>query len=114
MYANTGKLNNATDLLHDKTKELSDGTDTLADGTDEFAKEAANADDEIEDEIDSMSDSLRGSDEIVSFVSDKNTNVKSIQFVIKTAAIEKAAKEETQTVTEQSASFWEKLVNLFR
>ena len=114
LYTNTDKLDDATTQLHDKTKELLDGTNTLADGTDEFVKETANADDEIEDEIDSMLDSIRGSDEVVSFVSDKNTNVKSVQFVIKTAAIEKAAEEETQTVTEQSTTFWEKLVNLFR
>ena len=113
LYTNTGKLDDATTLLHDKTKELLDGTNTLADGTDEFVKETANADDEIEDEIDSMLDSIRGSDEVVSFVSDKNTNVKSVQFVIKTTAIEKAAEEETQTVTEQSTTFWEKLMNLF-
>ena len=61
-----------------------------------------------------MIDDLDGtSDEIVSFVSEQNTNVDSVQFVIKTPAIEnkKIIEDEEQ---EETLSFWEKLINLFK
>ena len=71
-------------------------------------------DTQIQDQIDEMLSSLQGSDtETVSFVSEKNTNISSVQFVIKTDKIEKPVIEETETQTTQKVSFWQKLLNLF-
>lgn len=62
-----------------------------------------------------MLDSISGGDrEVVSFGSNKNENVDSVQFVIKTSAIKKAEViQKTKTETEK-LSFWQKLINLFR
>lgn len=67
---------------------LKDGVQELKGGTSEFHEKTSDMDVQVEDKIDEMVSSMSGSDdEIVSFVSDKNTNVDSVQFVIKTAAL---------------------------
>lgn len=71
-------------------------------------------DTQVEDSIDTMIDSISGSGvDVVSFVSDKNKNVESVQFVIQTAAIEKAEPEETVQTDTSDSSFWQKLLKLF-
>ena len=71
-------------------------------------------DTQISDEINTMTSSITGSNaEVVSFVSDKNTNVDSVQFVMKTAAIEKAEAAVSDVVEEAPLSFWQKLLRLF-
>ena len=70
-------------------------------------------DTQVEDEIDSLLSSLSGGEEVTSFVSDKNTSVSSVQFVIQTEAVE--MEEEAPSVQEQeeTLSFWQKLCRLF-
>ena len=71
-------------------------------------------DTQISDEIDSLTSSVTGSDaETVSFVSEKNSNVDSVQFVIKTAAIEKAETAVNDAAEEAPLTFWQKLLRLF-
>lgn len=53
------------------------------------------------------------SDEIVSFTSEKNTNVQSVQFVIKTPEIKKATIEVLKD-EEKSPTLWERIINLFK
>ena len=61
-----------------------------------------------------MISSATGSDvEITSFVSEKNTNVKSVQFVIQTEAIEIAETVDVAPVVEEKLNFWQKLLRLF-
>lgn len=61
-----------------------------------------------------MIDSISGgASETESFVSGKNTNVDSVQFVIKTDAIEKPEEEPTEEEDTQSQTFLEKLLALF-
>ena len=58
--------------------------------------------------------SISGGDgESVSFVSDKNTDVNAVQFVIKTSAIEKVKTEEAVSNDTQKQNFWQKLLALF-
>lgn len=60
------------------------------------------------------SPSWRRSDaEIRSFVSEKNTNVESVQFVIKTGAVEKPEVVQTVEDEPQQMSLWEKFLKLF-
>lgn len=90
------------------------GSTQLADGTSEFADKTSGIDTQINDEVNDMVSSVSRSDaKIVSFVSDKNTDVTSVQFVIKTAAIEKAEAEVTKTAASDSLTFWQKLLRLF-
>ena len=100
--------------LSDAVKELYDGTQTLADGTSEFVSETADIGTQISDEITAMTSSITGGDaETVSFVSDKNTDVASVQFVIKTAAIEKPEAAVPETAEEEALDFRQKLLRLF-
>lgn len=114
LYSNTGTLEVSVSELNDAVGELYDGTKELADGTSEFVDKTSDMDTQISDEIDSMTSSIFGSDaEVVSFVSDKNTNVDSVQFVIKTAAVEKAETAASAKADEAPLTFWQKLLRLF-
>ena len=52
-------------------------------------------------------------EEIKSFTSDKNENIKAVQFVIKTPAIEKAEVEKKEVKEQKEENFWDKLLKLF-
>ena len=113
LHQNTTALESATAQLNDKTGELADGSKTLSNGTETFAAQTDGIDGKIDEQIQNVLNSLTGGNEIASFVSEKNTEVDSVQFVIKTAAIEKAepvVSEETITV---KRNFWQKLLHLF-
>ena len=115
LHKNTGRLKDSVSLLNDSAKKLSDGSAELKTGTAEFAKEADKFSDDADKEISEVLDSINGKDSrTVSFTSNKNTNVKSLQFVIKTAAIEKAEAESNTVETGSSSSPWEKFLDLFR
>ena len=95
-------------------RELHSGTKNLAEGTAEFVEKTADMDTQIDDEIHAMTASICASDaEVVSFVSEKNTAVDSVQFVIKTAAIEKNGAAPAPIVAETPLNFWQKLLRLF-
>ncbi len=113
LYSNTGTLKNSVSELNDAVGKLYDGTKDLSSGTSKFKDKTSNMDDEISDQINSMISSISGDGEVVSFVSDKNTKVESVQFVIKTEAIEKVEDSEDEVVEESSMTFIEKLLNLF-
>lgn len=114
LYSNVGTLKVSVGNLNDAVRKLYDGTEDLANGTSEFVDKTSNMDSQISDEIDSMTSSITGGDtEVVSFVSDKNANVESVQFVIKTSAIEKAETTANNAVEEVSLTFWQKLLRLF-
>ena len=108
------RLKDGAVTLDDGVGTLQSGVQKLKDGTQEFYDQTDGMDEKIEDEMNDMIDSLSGGDaQIISFVSDKNENVESVQFVIKTAAIEK---EEVQQVTEtktEETGFGQKLLRLF-
>ena len=114
LYNNTGTLRLSVGELNDAVGKLYGGTKDLACGTSEFVDQTSDMDTQIGDEIDSITSSITGGDgETVSFVSDSNTNVDSVQFVIKTAAIEEAEAAVSDTVEEASLTFWQKLLRLF-
>ena len=115
LHINTGKLKNSVSLLNDSAKKLFDGSSKLKDGTAEFADEADKFSNDADEEISEMLDSINGKGgSTVSFTSDKNTNVKSLQFVIKTTAIEKADETDNTVETDSSSSLWDKFLDLFR
>lgn len=96
------------------THSLYKGTTELTDGTGEFKGETSDLDSKVDDEVYSMIDNFAGGDfEVESFVSDKNTDVDSVQFVIKTEAIKKEEVKVEEEKTEE-LNFWQKLLNLFR
>lgn len=114
LYSNTGTLRLSVGELNDAVGKLYGGTKDLTNGTSEFVDKTSDMDTQISDEIDSMTSSITGSDaEVVSFVSDKNSNVDSVQFIIKTAAIEKTETAVSDAVEEVPLTFWQKLLRLF-
>lgn len=113
-YGNTETLKTSVGALNDAVGELYGGTEELASGTSEFVDKTSDMDTKIDDEIDAMISSVSGGDgEVVSFVSDRNTDVTSVQFVIKTAAVEKAETAAPTETEEAPLTFWQKLLRLF-
>ena len=109
----TKTLKDGANSLNYGASSLYEGTTKLSDGTGELNDKTSNLDGEINDEVDSMVNELTGNlEEVVSFVSEKNTNVESVQFVIKTPAIEK---EKVESVEEKTGnlSIWQRFINLF-
>ena len=114
LHDNTGLLESSVGTLDEAVGKLYGGTQQLADGTSEFVNKTSGMDAQIEDQINSMISSLSGGEDgPVSFVSDKNTNVSSVQFVIKTAAVEKAEAPAAEAPAEAPRNFWQKLLHLF-
>ena len=114
LYENTGLLDSSVGTLVQVVGKLYDGTKELKEGTGEFVDRTANINTEVKEEVDSMISALSGSDvETESFVSDKNTNIKSVQFVMKTNAIKKEEAEEIVVEEEESLNLWEKFLSLF-
>ena len=114
LYTNVGTLKTSVGELNDGVKALFDGTTELKNGTGEFVKETDGIETEVSGEINSMITEATGSDvEITSFVSEKNTNVDVVQFVIQTEAIEIAEVVNAEPVVEEKLNFWQKLLRLF-
>ena len=114
LSSSMSSLTSGTSELNDAVKKLFDGTSSLKDGTKEFSDKTSNLSDEVSDTINDTIDDMLGADvETGSFVSDKNTNVDSVQFVIKTDEIEKDEEEDTTEDTEESLSFIQKFLKLF-
>lgn len=102
-----------TDLISGVSK-LYSGTVKLKDGTSEFKDKTSNLDTEVNKQIDDLLAELQGdSGKPVSYVSNENTNVKSVQFVIKTSSIDvKKAATPTETKAKE-LTIWQKFLNLF-
>lgn len=100
--------------MYDGTVELYDGTVILKDGTFEFKTETENLDTELKDKIgDAIKDILGNDFEVISFVSEKNKNVESVQFVIKTEAVTIPEAPVVAAPAEEKLNFWQKLLRLF-
>lgn len=81
-------LCNGTSALNDGAITLADGTTELNAGTAAFRNATSNMDQKVQQEIDNMISSLTGGNaKTKSFVSEKNTNVTAVQFVISTDPI---------------------------
>lgn len=113
----TAKLYDGAAELRDGTAELRDGTAELKDGTAEIRSETDKIDSTFSDDLDDLSDMLDslsdGGGRAASFVSEKNEEVSSVQFVIKTAAVEIPEAESADAAPEEELTFWQKLLRLF-
>lgn len=111
------KLADGGSDLADGAKKLMDGAAKLSDGTAELRKETDKIDSTFSDDLDDLSGMLEslsgGNTTVQSFVSNKNTDVSSVQFVIKTDAIEIPEPEKAAPEPEEKLNFWQKLLRLF-
>lgn len=101
--------------LYDGIVSLCDGAYNLADGTSQFNSETANMSTELQTQIDDILSTIQGEQtDTVSFVSEKNEHVESLQFVIQVKGVEKVAQAvESEEVVEESKTIWEKFLSLF-
>ncbi|MBR5408906.1 hypothetical protein IK112_03140 [Candidatus Saccharibacteria bacterium] len=109
-----GKIVAGYQLLVNGTSSLTNGGNTLKNGTTEFRNETANLDTTVSNKINELIDSIKGKANIGSFSSSKNTDIKAVQFVMKTEKIEKPEIKVKKTEEpKQNKSFWEKFLDLF-
>ncbi|GEN45455.1 YhgE/Pip domain-containing protein [Alkalibacillus haloalkaliphilus] len=101
--------------LSDGTAVLGDGVDELHDGTGELAQETSDLPAQMQSEIDELMDDFDFSDfEPVSFMSERNENVETVQFVIQTESITIDDDEDDDEVEEEEKGIWERFLDLFR
>lgn len=114
LAASANELYKAGAQLGSAATELRDGLASYKAGMGKLREGTSGIDSEIEKEIDDLLEDILGSDEKpVSFVSEKNTSIKAVQFVLRTDPIKmpktvNAAASETAQLT-----FWQRLLKLF-
>ena len=114
-HKGVNSLTSATKTLANSIVTLSGGTTALYNGTNEFQEETANMDSKITDKIDSTIANMTGKNvKTISFTSEKNKNIQSVLFVIKTPAIEKVEEEKKVEVKEEETGFFSKFLKLFK
>ena len=114
LLSGSWELRDGTAELVNSIAELYDGTSQLKDGTGEMRDETDGMDTQITDKIDEMVNGITGGNyELVSFVSEKNTNVKAVQFVIQTESVQIKEADEATPVVEEKLNFWQKVLKLF-
>lgn len=114
LYEGTTDLVKGAYDLYNGSKDLTNGTNELTEGTNEFYDQTQNMDTKITDTIDDTIHEITGKNiETISFVSEKNTNVDSVLFVIKTPEIKKTEVKDTVVEEKEKTSFGEKFLKLF-
>lgn len=109
-------LHNGINSLKNGSNELSSGAADLKRGTAKLADSTNDLPDQIKNEMDAMIHEYDKSDyEPVSFVSSKNQNVASVQFVMKTESMKQDEIDEEETIqTKEVEGFWDRLLDLFK
>lgn len=110
----SGNLSSGAEEIYKGVAALCNGASELAEGSGEFYNRTSDMDTQVQEQLDEILSSIEGDKtETKSFVSPKNTNVDSVQFVIKTAAIEAPEVKQEEVKEEKQESFWQKLLHLF-
>lgn len=107
-----GQMNSGISQTSKGMTKMADGSGELAKGMSQFNDSVSDIPDQIQEQIDGL---MGGGDfEAVSFVSDKNSNINSVQFVLTTSKIEKEkiVKEESEDAGKES--ILDKILGLFR
>lgn len=112
------------DALAENWTELSDGIDGLADGSSVLQKGTRSLSDgaatlsgeagKLPGEVEALTGGDGESFEPASFLSAKNGACSSVQFVLRTAAIEKPAAAEVPAAETVPNTFWQRLLSLFK
>lgn len=115
LVTNYNTLDDGISTLYDDIDTLNSGFNELSNGTTQLRTETSDMDTQVQDTIDDMVQSIKGSDmETVSFVSSKNKDVKSVQFVIKTDSIEISKDTPSVEGSTEKLTLWQKFLNLFK
>jgi len=101
--------------INSSIAKLRDGLATYKEGTGKLTNGTSDMDAEIDTKIDELLNSISGNGaNTVSFVSEKNTNITAVQFVLKTEAIAVPTTQTKSTTTPKQQGFWQKLMKLFQ
>jgi len=93
---------------------LADGLTTYQEGTAELNEKTGDMAAGLGDQINEALGGITGNgDAVTSFVSEKNTNVSAVQFVLKTDPIALPEAEPEAAAEPETETFWQKLVALF-
>lgn len=107
LYNSGAELNAAVKRLRDGLASYKDGTLELRNGTSDMGSEINNKVDEILGRISG------NDDKVMSFVSDKNTNISAVQFVLKTDSINIPEAPKAAVQKPVNLNFGQKLLKLF-
>ncbi|CRZ34267.1 hypothetical protein DFR55_10139 [Herbinix hemicellulosilytica] len=95
-------------------KELYEGMNNFKKGTGEFKSKTSGMEDKLKQEIDKLIKDLFGSEkQVKSFVSEKNTKIISLQFVLRTDSIKITNVSAAEIAESVKLTFWQKLLKLF-
>ncbi len=101
--------------IEEGLKAIRDGMVEYKEGTSAFKEGTSEMEGQMQEEIDSMLADFMGDDApLVSFVSDKNDNIESVQFFFRTGGISLEEEVEELVVVEEDKSFIDRLLDLFR
>jgi len=110
-----GQLNDGVDGLAEGVTELADGVTELKDGTGELRDETSDMDSRIEEQIRELLGEYGGRDFTPrSFVSANNTQVLSVQFVLKSADITIPDRPAATAVAKEAETVWQRAAALGR
>lgn len=108
-------LKSGSSQLASGVNQLGSGSSELKDGTNQLNNETSKLPETIDEKIDEITSKYTNNDfKPVSFASENNTNVESVQFALRTDAIKVKEEEKNEEVKEEEASMWDKFINLFK
>lgn len=109
------QLYGGTESLNNGMKTFLEGVATYRAGTKAFSTGATQMETEMGDQLDSLLSMLSNDGKVYqSFVSNDNTNVNFVQFVIKTEGINLETKAPATEPKPAEKNLWEKFLDLFR
>lgn len=115
LAAGLDQLYRSTEQLNAGMKTFLEGVATYRAGTKAFHAGATRMDKEMSNQLDSLMSLLSNNGEVYrSFISDENTNVNFVQFVIKADGINGETKKAATEPKQDEKNLWEKFLDLFR
>jgi len=112
--SSANELYNAGKELNEGIKKLADGLSLYKKGTNELMNGTSGMSSEMNNKIGELLGNITSKgDKVISFVSDKNTSVSMVQFVLKTDSINLPETPKTISPKPVELSFWQKLLKLF-
>lgn len=117
-FSGVRTLKEGADSLAGESKNLEHGSRALSVGTGALKENTSGMSEKMDSAINDMLAGISGESEqdspAVSFVSEKNTNVRAVQFVIKNDPVELAEQEPSAEPGNETLSWWQKILRLFK
>lgn len=115
IYNGIAALNGGSQELLNGINEIDKGASKLSDGSSELNKKTSDVPNEIDKKIEELTSKYSNSDfKPVSFASEKNENIESVQFTIRTDGIAIKEKKEVVKLEEKEEGFWKLFLNIFK